>query len=375
VSLVFEIERNGQASLGPIAVTPRLKFLIHSGNHNRGCYIRKESMNINQKKGKGLGLCSGGLDSMLSGLVLREQGLHVAWITFETPFFSSEKAKHAARITGIPLSVRNITQPYLKMLKSPNCGYGKHMNPCLDCHALMFRLAGQEMEARGYDFLFSGEVLGQRPMSQTRPSLRYVEKHSGHEGYIVRPLSAKRLEETIPEQEGLIDREALLGIAGRSRKEQIQLAERFGITDYPAPAGGCLLTDKGYANRLQDLFTHQEAYSENELHLLRCGRHFRIDAHTKIIVGRTKTDNEQLGRYLRPSEDILLKVRNYPGPLVLISNGAAREKVLLAAAICAGYSKAPKDMPVQIVVSAASGRETVTVLPVAPKEVGRYLIR
>ena len=143
------------------------------------------------------------------------------------------------------------------MLKAPNCGYGKHMNPCLDCHALMFRMAGEVMKAKGFDFLFSGEVLGQRPMSQTRPSLRYVEKHSGYDGYILRPLSAKRLEKTIPEKEGRVEREALLGIAGRSRKEQIQLARHFHLTDYPAPAGGCLLTDKGYANRLRDLLANQ----------------------------------------------------------------------------------------------------------------------
>ncbi|MBW2177226.1 MAG: tRNA 4-thiouridine(8) synthase ThiI, partial [Deltaproteobacteria bacterium] len=160
-------------------------------------------MNINQKESKGLGLCSGGLDSILAGIVLREQGIHVEWITFET------------------------TQTYLKMLKNPPCGYGKHMNPCLDCHALMFRLAGQVMAAEGFDFLFSGEVLGQRPMSQTRPSLRYVEKNSGHDGYLIRPLSALRLEESIPEKEGIVDREKLLGITGRGRKDQIRLAKHY----------------------------------------------------------------------------------------------------------------------------------------------------
>jgi tRNA U34 2-thiouridine synthase MnmA/TrmU len=331
-------------------------------------------MNINQKKGQGLGLCSGGLDSILAGLVLREQGLHVEWITFETPFFSSEKARKAAAVTGIPLTVKNITTPYLTMLKAPNCGYGKYMNPCLDCHALMFRMAGELMTAKGFDFLFSGEVLGQRPMSQTRPSLRYVAKNSGFDGYVVRPLSANRLEETIPEKEGLIDREALLGITGRSRKKQMQLAKDFGLTDYPAPAGGCLLTDKGYSNRLKDLFAHQEHFSENELHLLRYGRHFRIDAKAKFIVGRTKQDNEEMERYLDPAVDVLLKVKDYPGPLVVIPNGAARDSVLLAASVCAGYSKASADTPVQVKVVSSKGREFVTVLPLTPKDVGKYLI-
>jgi len=331
-------------------------------------------MKINQKRSSGLGLCSGGLDSILSGLVLREQGLRVEWITFETPFFSSEKARRAAANTGIPLTVKNITKPYLTMLKAPNCGYGKHMNPCLDCHALMFRMAGEVMKAKGFDFLFSGEVLGQRPMSQTRPSLRYVEKHSGFDGYIVRPLSAKRLEETIPEKEGLIDREALLGITGRSRKEQIRLAQHFNLTEYPAPAGGCLLTDKGYSNRLKDLFAHQDRYSENELHLLKYGRHFRINADAKVIVGRTKQDNAQMERYVDPGVDMLLKVRDLPGPLVVIPQGAAKDTVLLAASICAGYSKAPADTPVQVKVISSKGRENVTVLPIARKDVGKYLI-
>ena len=152
-----------------------------------------------------MGLCSGGLDSMLSALVLRKQGIEVEWVTFETPFFSSAKAQRASHTTGIPLTVKKITQVYLEMLENPRCGYGKHMNPCMDCHALMFRLAGKIMEEEGFDFLFSGEVLGQRPLSQNMQSLRYVEKQSGYDGYILRPLNAKRLPETIPEKEGLVN--------------------------------------------------------------------------------------------------------------------------------------------------------------------------
>jgi tRNA-specific 2-thiouridylase len=206
-------------------------------------------MTSNQGKTRALGLCSGGLDSMLAGLVLREQGIEVEWVTFETPFFNAAKAGKASRITGIPLTVKAIYPVYIEMLKNPPAGYGKYMNPCMDCHALMFKLAGAIMRAREFDFLFSGEVLGQRPMSQNKTSLRYVEKHSGFDGYILRPLTAKNLPETIPEKEGLVDRELLLDIAGRGRKDQIKLAEKFGIKDYPAPAGGCLLTDVGYTNR------------------------------------------------------------------------------------------------------------------------------
>ena len=331
-------------------------------------------MNSNQKKSKGLGLCSGGLDSILAGVVLREQGIHVEWITFETPFFSADKAKKASAMTGIPLRVERITNVYLKMLKNPPCGYGKHMNPCLDCHALMFRLAGQIMEKEGFDFLFSGEVLGQRPMSQTRPSLRYVEKHSGYDGYLIRPLSALRLEESIPEKEGLVDREKLLGIAGRGRKDQIRLAKQYGIIDYPAPAGGCLLTDKGYANRLRDLFKHQDDAPERDLEMLKYGRHFRLDKRTKIVVGRTKADNDMIQRWVDPTEDTILKTIGYPGPLVVMPKGGAQGTIPLAAAICAGYTKAPVEQPIRVRVVSPQGERTVEILPVKPGSVSRLLI-
>ena len=198
----------------------------------------------------------------------------------------------------IPLRVQDITDEYLLMLKDPSCGYGKYMNPCMDCHAMMFKIAGAIMKEEGFDFLFSGEVLGQRPMSQTKPSLRYVEKTSGFDGYIVRPLSAKNLPETIPEKEGLLDRDQLFDFSGRSRKPQIALAKEFGITDYPAPAGGCLLTDKGFTDRLRDLFKHQESFSKNEIHLLKHGRHIRLKSGEKIIVGRTQNDNESISPLL-----------------------------------------------------------------------------
>jgi tRNA-specific 2-thiouridylase len=331
-------------------------------------------MNSKQKKARGLGLCSGGLDSILAGVVLREQGIHVEWITFETPFFSAEKARKASMMTEIPLRVEKITKTYLKMLKNPPCGYGKHMNPCMDCHALMFRLAGQVMEDQGFDFLFSGEVLGQRPMSQTRPSLRYVEKHSGYDGYLIRPLSAQRLDESIPEKKGLVDREKLLGFAGRGRKDQIRLAKHYGISDYPAPAGGCLLTDKGYSNRLRDLFEHQEDTPERDLDMLKHGRHFRLDENTKIVVGRTKADNDMIQRCSDPGEDTTLKIMGYPGPVVVVPNGGAEGMVLLAAAICAGYTKAPIDQPVKVKVTSLTRENTVEVLPVKPGSVSNLLI-
>ena len=323
---------------------------------------------------RALGLCSGGLDSTLAGLVLQQQHIEVVWISFETPFFSADKARRAAEQTGIPLVVENISDEYMKMLRLPNCGYGQHMNPCLDCHALMFRIAARIMKRDKFSFLFSGEVVGQRPMSQTKPSLRYVEKNSDCDGYILRPLSAKLLPETVPEKEGQVDREQLLDISGRGRKRQILLAKKFGLTDYPAPAGGCLLTDKGFSNRLRDLFAHQETDSENELRLLRYGRHFRLNDTSKLIVGRTQADNESLLRYHDPNTDTVIKVDRFPGPVAILPGGYSKNIITLAASICAGYSKAPALTAVDVGIQSPEGRSIVRVLGLLPSDVSKFLI-
>lgn len=331
-------------------------------------------MNSEKRRVRGLGLCSGGLDSMLSAIVLREQGIEVEWIAFETPFFSSAKARKASRLTGIPLTVRPIFGEYMTMLRNPPAGYGRQMNPCMDCHTLMFRLAGDLMGERAFDFLFSGEVLGQRPMSQTKPSLRYVEKHSGLGGYILRPLSAKLLPETIPEQQGLVDRERLLDIHGRGRKDQIALAKKFGLSDYPAPAGGCLLTDKGFSRRLKDLFDHSPAPTENEIHLLKYGRHFRLNPQAKLIVGRTEKDNEGILHHHDPYRDVVIDVRDYPSPIGLLPGGADERTVYLAASICIGYSKAPKIAPVEMVVKRPGGEQIIQAIGLPPDDVRKLMI-
>ena len=331
-------------------------------------------MNPTKPKVRALGLCSGGLDSTLAGVVLRDQGIDVEWITFETPFFSAAKARKASEKTGIPLTVKPIYSVYIKMLKDPPAGYGKQMNPCMDCHALMFKLAGEMMKQNHFDFLFSGEVLGQRPMSQTRSSLQYVEKHSGFKGYILRPLSAKNLPETIPEKERLVDRERLLDIAGRGRKRQIALAKQYGLTDYPAPAGGCLLTDVGYSRRLQDLFAHQDACTEEELHLLKYGRHFRLNPQTKLIVGRTEKDNENILKYHNPQADTLIDVKDHPSPLALIPGGASKDATYLAGSICVGYSKASNLTPIEVVVTTPQGQETIQVIGIPTDDFKKLLI-
>jgi len=336
--------------------------------------MNKAGRNTGHDIVRALGLTSGGLDSILSALILQDQGIQVAWINFETPFFSSDKARRAARMTGISLTVKNITDAYVEMLKNPNCGYGGNMNPCLDCHALMLQIAGSIMKQEGFDFLFTGEVLGQRPMSQTKPSLRYVEKNSGFPGYILRPLSAKLLPPAVPEQQGLVDRDRLLDISGRGRKEQIKLAEDFGVTDYPAPAGGCLLTDVGFSRRLRDLLDHQGSFQERDFQLLKYGRHFRLNDKHKVIVGRTKQDNKQILELLDPHKDIRLRMTDMAGPAVLIPSAAPGQIVYEAATLCAAYSKTRDGVPVLVCVTGPLGSEILTVQGGAPETYHQYLI-
>ena len=311
---------------------------------------------------RALGLTSGGLDSILSALVLKEQGIEVAWVNFETPFFSADRARRAALSTGIPLTVENITTAYIEMLRDPHCGYGTNMNPCLDCHALMLKTAGSMMKREGFHFLFTGEVLGQRPMSQTKPSLRYVEKASGFEGHILSPLSAKLLPPTIPEERRLVDRRRLLDISGRSRKPQMKLAEAFGIDDYPAPAGGCLLTDPGFSRRVKDLLEHQEDLAPRDFELLKFGRHFRLQHDDKVIVGRTKEDNPQILGLADSEKDVHLRMLDVPGPIALIRFGARDETIREAAALCASYSKVKSGQPARVSVHRAGGSQILTIL-------------
>jgi tRNA-uridine 2-sulfurtransferase len=323
---------------------------------------------------RALGLCSGGLDSILSALVLRRQAVAVEWISFETPFFSAQKARRAAERHDIGLHVMDITADYLRMLKAPPAGFGRNVNPCMDCHCLMFRKAGEFMQRNGFDFLFSGEVLGQRPMSQNGNSLRYVAKHSGFKDYILRPLSARRLTETTMEQQGLVDRSRLLDLSGRSRKPQMALAAEWGVTEYPSPAGGCRLTDPEYTKRLRDLFDHNVVLNERSLGLLTYGRHMRLSPDHKIVIGRHQQENDEIAKHCDPSRDLIIKARGYPGPLVIMPGGGPKEMVFLAGGICAGYSKAPVEHPVQVQVAAGSHTETITVLTILPSEAKRFLI-
>jgi hypothetical protein len=194
------------------------------------------------------------------------------------------------------------------------------------------------------------------------------------DGYILRPLSAKLLPETIPEQQGLVDREKLLDIRGRGRKDQIALAKKFGISDYPAPAGGCLLTDKGFSARLKDLFDRRPDATENEIQLLKFGRHFRLNPQVRLIVGRTEYDNENILRYHDPARDVVLDVRDYPSPIGLLQGTADPNSILLAAAICVGYSKAPRLAPVEVVVKRPDGEQVIQAIGLLPDDVRKLMI-
>ncbi|MBL7158478.1 MAG: tRNA 4-thiouridine(8) synthase ThiI [Candidatus Omnitrophica bacterium] len=296
---------------------------------------------------KALGLLSGGLDSILAIKVLEEQGINVTGITFVTPFFGPKKAEKAAKTLGIRLIIKNITEEHLVMLKNPRYGYGSGMNPCIDCHGLMLKIAGEIMEREGFDFIFTGEVLGERPMSQNKQSLGIVGKLSGYREYILRPLSARLLEETKPEKEGRVDRSRLLDLNGRQRTRQFEMAEKYGIKDYPNPASGCLLTDPGFSKRLRDLFENEGDVPTGEIELLKAGRHVRMKEGPKIIIGRNEGDNMSLAG-IEQSKYYLFAPMGVKGPYCMIPKNMNAELLDKAALLCVSYCSAQEGEEVTI---------------------------
>lgn len=276
---------------------------------------------------------------MLAAQLIRAQGIDVLGLFFETPFFSSQKARTSAAAIQLPLKVVDLTEPHLEIVRHPAHGYGGHMNPCIDCHALMFRKAGRMLEEEGAHFIITGEVLGQRPMSQNLKSLSTVASQSGFPRLILRPLSAKLLQATLPEEKGWVQRELLLNLSGRSRKPQMELARKLNITDYPSPAGGCLLTDPVFSKRLKDLFSQETPVEIRDIELMKVGRHFRISPRTRLVVGRNKDENETIASMAK-SDDFLLVARSVPGPTVLVLGALPPEQERLAAAITVSYSDA-----------------------------------
>jgi tRNA U34 2-thiouridine synthase MnmA/TrmU len=289
---------------------------------------------------KALSVFSGGLDSMLAASLVRAQGIDVLALFFETPFFTSERAEKSARHLHLPLKIVDVTERHLKRVRRPKFGYGENMNPCIDCHTLMVRIAGEMLNEEGAQFVITGEVLGQRPMSQNKKSLELVAIESGVDDLLLRPLSAKCLSATFPETEGWVERDALMDIHGRSRKPQMELARRLHITDYPSPAGGCMLTEKGFSRRLKDLLSVNKDVHRNELELLKVGRHFRITPQTKVVVGRNRTENVKIAA-LGTTEDTLLNSASVPGPTVLLAGAPSPEALRLAAEMTTAYSDTP----------------------------------
>jgi len=297
-------------------------------------------------KSRALVLLSGGLDSTLAAALLLRQGIDVVGLSFKSCFFGPQKAEAAASRLGIPLRVVGFSSEHLDLVKNPPHGYGKAANPCLDCHTLMLqkasgllqgRLETDDIEDQGsvlsdgsdrFGFIATGEVLGQRPFSQNKSALRYVEKHSGVAGYLLRPLCAKLLEPTIPEKEGLIDRDQLLDIRGRSRVRQQKLAEEFGLVGYPQPAGGCLLTEKVFGEKLKDMFARWPDCDCRDVSLLRLGRHFWLpltpggEANALIVLGRNENENRRLETLVRPGD--VLVAPQAAGPSGLVRTGPQR---------------------------------------------------
>lgn len=304
---------------------------------------------------RALGLLSGGLDSTIATRVMQEQGIEVLGLHFSTGFCLADRhrmlgnrsnpdkpyrneALRAGADLSVPIEIIDIKDEYLpEVVLNPKYGYGVGMNPCIDCRIFMLQKTKKIMEERGYHFVFTGEVLGQRPMSQRRPPLNDVAAESGLGRLLLRPLSARLLEESIPEKRGWVDRDKLYDISGRSRKRQMELAETFGIVDYPQPAGGCCsLPDKNYARKLKDFLAHHGTdVTPDDMMLLKVGRHFRLSSDVKLIVGRDEGENAYLLRFAGGRTQVW--VDEYPSPLTLVEGPVSAGDLEAACRITARY--------------------------------------
>lgn len=310
------------------------------------------------RKARGFSLMSGGLDSQLAIKVLERAGAEVEALCFSSPFFSSELARKTADSLGVKLNIIDFTDDIISLVENPKRGFGGAMNPCIDCHATMIKRAGELMVERGFDFVATGEVMGQRPMSQNKQSLGIVERDSGLKGRLVRPLSAKLLEPTIPESEGILNRDALLDIQGRSRDRQIALAEEFGIKEYPSPAGGCKLTEDGFCRKLKDLKDNETLANRRLVELLVVGRRFRLPDGTSVILGRDRVDNARLKN--EKDLGVVLAPINCPGPTALIPEVKSENDLMLALELVCTYSKYDR-LPSDIIIKNITDDITYTV--------------
>jgi tRNA-uridine 2-sulfurtransferase len=310
---------------------------------------------------KALGLMSGGLDSMLAAKLVKESGVEVEVITFETPFcHCGAGATKAAETVGVPLKIVHTGTDYLRMVRNPKFGYGKNVNPCVDCHIFMIKKAKKYAKEIGAKFIFTGEVLGQRPMSQHRQQLDVVAEEAGLKGKLVRPLCAKLLPKTEAELKGYIKEVSLREIYGRSRKPQIELTKQFGIANYAAPAGGCLLTEHEFAKKLRDLFKNKRRFTATDVEVLRLGRHFRFGGN-KIVVGRNQAENTQLLQ-LKGKSDYYFEVPNCGSPDTILQGPKTKAAIGKAAELTAFHSdKKTGQVQVNFGKDALNRKITITV--------------
>lgn len=331
----------------------------------------KEAVNLERKRA--VVLLSGGLDSTLAARMMLEQGVELFAIHFTSPFCTCSKgpnggchsqAQIVADRMGIPIRTVSKGREYLEIIRNPRHGRGAGMNPCLDCRIFTLAKAREYMERIGASFLVTGEVVGQRPMSQRSDAFRIIEKRSGCNGLVLRPLCAKHFEPTLPEREGWVDRERLLAIAGRSRKEQIRLAESWNVGDYPCPAGGCLLTDRNFSVKVRDLFEHRADPDPSDIHLLKVGRHFRLPDGRKAIVARNEGENRKLEALCRGKMPVYI-ADGFSGPSVAIEGGPEGSPEDLLARIFTRYGK-PDTPPPLLVREVAPRGERILSLPRNP---------
>ncbi len=338
------------------------------------------------KPRKAVALISGGLDSMLAAKTVMEQGIHVEGINFFTGF-CVEGHTHAIRAKdqakpkrnnalwvaeqlGIRLHIIDVIEEYKKVLINPKHGYGAHLNPCLDCKIFMVNKAKQWLAENDFDFIITGEVIGQRPMSQRKDTMPIIAKQSGADDLLLRPLCAKNLPATLPEREGWVDREKLHDITGRSRKQQMEMAERFGLQDYSQPAGGCcFLVDKNYSAKLVDLWQAQgkKDYEFDDVMLLKVGRHIRPAPHFKLIVAREEGENRFLQGYTNTFMNLASVSHN--GPLVLLDGEPDAQDIYLAARITArfGQGRLAEQVDVEVVDTDGTAR-VISVKPLPQEE-------
>jgi len=321
---------------------------------------------------KAVALISGGLDSLLATKLLIEQGVHVEGINFYTGFCveghthairKKDKAKPkrnnalwVAEQLGIKLHIVDVIEPYKKVVLNPSHGYGQNLNPCLDCKGFMVQKAVEWINENDFDFIITGEVIGQRPMSQRRDTMPVIQRESGAGDLLLRPLCAQLLPETKPEREGWVDRSQLKDFSGRNRKPQIALAEHYGYDEYAQPSGGCcFLTDKSYSNKLADMWSSrgERDYEIDDIMLLKVGRHIRPAANYKLIVGREHGENMYLEGYRKQFTHI--RTLSHPGPLTLIDGKPEQDDITLAAQISARFSKGRAAETVDVEVNYPDG--------------------